>query len=107
MRPHDPSDQPGTAQDRERCLRDYQLIKLAPGSYDVVLEGAIVASLVMSETPSRTRTWIAELLVDLPPSERPAPFTELEHHFDSMEEARAWLGNPPLQADGPGGPARG
>ena len=70
----------------------YKLVQLAPGSYDVLLNEVIIASLVMSETPSRVRTWTAELLNDLPPEERPAPFTALEHQFDSLEEARVWLG---------------
>ncbi len=84
----------------------YKLVRLAAGSYDVVLNGVIVASLVMSETPSRVRTWTAELLIDMPPEERPAPFVEVEHHFGSFEEARTWLGNPPIYGEGPGGPTR-
>jgi hypothetical protein len=71
----------------------YRLLQLAPGSYDVVLNGIIIASLVMNEGPSRARSWTAELLVDLPPEERPAPFVEPEHQFSSLEEVRAWLGN--------------
>lgn len=70
----------------------YKLVQLAPGSYDVLLNEVIIASLVMSETSSRVRTWTAELLSDLPPEERPAPFTALEHQFGSLEEARVWLG---------------
>ncbi len=84
----------------------YALFKLAAGSYDVVLNGVIIAGLVKSETPSRVATWTAELLIDLPPEERPAPFTELEHHFGTLEEARAWLGNPVIKGEGAGGPAR-
>jgi hypothetical protein len=34
---------------------------------------------------------VAELLLDLPISERPLPFKRLEHTFASLEEARAWL----------------
>ncbi len=84
----------------------YALFKLAAGSYDIVLNGTIIAGLVKSETPSRVATWTAELLIDLPPEERPAPFTELEHHFGSLEEARAWLGSPIIKGEGAGGPAR-
>jgi hypothetical protein len=84
----------------------YTLFKLAAGSYDIVLNGTIIAGLVKSETPSRVATWTAELLIDLPPEERPAPFTDLEHHFSSLEEARAWLGNPVVKGEGSGGPAR-
>jgi hypothetical protein len=80
----------------------YTLFKLAAGSYDVVLNGVILAGLVRSETPSRFATWTAELLIDLPPEERPAPFTDLEHHFGSLEEARAWLGNPVIKGEDPG-----
>jgi hypothetical protein len=70
----------------------YRLSRLAPGSYDVLLNGVIIASLVRSgETNSAT--WAAELLIDLPPEDRPAPFTELEHAFGSLEEAQRWLGN--------------
>ena len=69
----------------------YKLSQLAPGSYDVLLNGVIIASLVRSgETDNAT--WTAELLMDLPPEERPAPFTESEHSFGSLEEAREWLG---------------
>ena len=84
----------------------YALFKLAAGSYDVVLNGVIIAGLVKSETPSRVATWTAELLIDMPPEERPAPFTDMEHHFSTLEEARAWLGNPVIQGEGAGGTAR-
>lgn len=78
----------------------YKLFKLAPGSYDVVLNGVIIAGLVRNETPSRRVTaWTAELLIDLPLEERPAPFTEQEHQFGSLEEARAWLGDPVIQGE--------
>ena len=71
----------------------YRLSRLAPGSYDVLLNGVIVASLVRSGT-SEDATWTAELLADLPPGERPAPFTEQEHTFASLKEAQEWLGVP-------------
>jgi hypothetical protein len=69
----------------------YRVHKLAPGSYDIILNGVIVASLARTEAGERT-TWSAELLVDLPASERPAPFVELAHEFSSYEAACAWLG---------------
>ncbi len=78
----------------------YKLVQLASGSYDVVLNGVIIAGLVMSETPSRVRTWTAELLIDLPPGERPLPFTEPEHQFATFEEARTWLGDHLVQGEG-------
>ncbi len=74
----------------------YRLSRLAPGSYDVLLHGVIIASLVRSGDTDNA-TWTAELLVDLPPEERPAPFTEMEHTFGSLEEARQWLGHPEIR----------
>ena len=68
----------------------YKLSRLAPGSYDVLLNGVIIASLVRSGDTDNA-TWTAELLVDLSAGERPAPFTEVEHTFGSLE-ARQWLG---------------
>ncbi len=62
----------------------YTLSRLAPGSYDVLLNGKIVASLVRSGEKDYT-TWTVELLTDLPPWKRPAPFTETEHEFGSLE----------------------
>ena len=58
----------------------YSLVCLAPGSYDVVQDGEVIAGLVRSGATSNA-PWTAELLQDVPPQERPAPFTELEHSF--------------------------
>ena len=71
----------------------YRLTRLAPGSYDVLLNGVIIASLVRT-APGDSATWAVELLVDLPPEERPAPFAQQEHIFASLDEARRWLGAP-------------
>ena len=70
----------------------YALSRLAPGSYDVLLDGMIVASLVRSGLRDNS-TWTAELLADGPSWKRPAPFTEPEHTFDTLEEAQKWLGD--------------
>jgi hypothetical protein len=70
----------------------YKLSRLASGSYDVLLNGVIIASLVRSGDTDDA-TWTAELLVALPAGERPAPFTEMEHTFSSLEQARGWLGD--------------
>ena len=78
-------------------MMTYTLVRWAPGSYDVVLNGVIIAGLVRSG-PSDEATWIAELLVDLAPEERPAPFSEQEHAFGSLDEARMWLGDAELVA---------
>jgi len=58
----------------------YRLSKLAAGRYDIILKGVIIAGLVRTESRYRVK-WTAELLVDLPPGERPAPFLEPEHEF--------------------------
>jgi hypothetical protein len=77
----------------------YTLLRLAPGSYDVLLDGVIVASLVRSgETDNAT--WTAELLSDAPSWKRPAPFTQSEHTFGSLEEAQKWLGNAEMRDAG-------
>ncbi len=74
-------------------MPEYKLSRLAAGSYDVLLNGEIVASLARNG-PRDSASWSAELLKDLAPGERPAPFTKEEHQFASFEEARAWLGTP-------------
>ena len=76
-------------------MTTYTLERLAPGSYDVLLDGKVVASLVrQSEGRGDVARWYAELLADLPAGERPAPFVDAEHTFDSCAEACAWLGVP-------------
>ena len=67
----------------------YRLVQLARGSYDVQLDGEVVASLVQSRTSKR---WHAELLDERQPL--PAPFKKAEHTFDSFAGAVAWLGVP-------------
>ncbi|MET0529355.1 MAG: hypothetical protein ABW003_13645 [Microvirga sp.] len=74
----------------------YTLSRLAPGSYDVLLDGVIIASLVRSGESNRA-TWTAELLMDVHPRRRPAPFTAADHTFGSLEEAQTWLGGAELQ----------
>ena len=74
----------------------YTLSRLAPGSYDVLLDGVIIASLVRTGETNRA-TWTLELLMDVPPRRRPAPFTATEHIFGSLEEAQTWLGGAELQ----------
>ena len=70
----------------------YTLSQLAPGSYDVLLDGEIIASLVRSG-PSERAQWTAELLEDVHPGRRPSPFHSVEHTFRSLEEAQKWLGD--------------
>ncbi|PVE22975.1 hypothetical protein DC522_18510 [Microvirga sp. KLBC 81] len=76
----------------------YSLIQLAPGAYDLLLDGEIVASVVRSGL-RQPYTWTAELLEDLPRSKRPSPFQDLEHDFPSLEELCAWLGSPKVKTN--------
>ncbi len=69
----------------------YRLSKLAAGSYDVILNGVIIAGIVRTDMGADHR-WTAELLVDLPPEQRPPPFTAPEHEFATLDEACRWLG---------------
>jgi len=63
------------------------VILLAPGSYDVELNGEVVASLVCE--PSDRARWYAELLDE---DRRPEPFEQAEHEFSTYADALAWLG---------------
>ncbi len=69
----------------------YSLIQLAPGAYDLLLNGEVMGSVVRNGS-QQPYTWTAELLEDLPRSKRPAPFKQVEHDFPSLEELRTWLG---------------
>jgi len=71
----------------------YRLSKLAAGSYDVILDGVIIAGVVRSTIRDHVK-WTAELLIDLPRSDMPPPFTAPEHEFATLEEACRWLGVP-------------
>jgi hypothetical protein len=72
----------------------YRLVKLAPGSFDVLAGDTVVASLARDGREGSW--WSVELLDDLPREKRPAPFLELRHRFKTLREARAWLGEPPM-----------
>src|SRR5918995_4301088 len=84
--------------DGSRSIMLYELGRLAPGSFDVFLDGVVVASLVRSG-PHHSATWSAELLLDLDQKDRPPPFRRLEHQFATFEEARDWLGNPEIASE--------
>jgi hypothetical protein len=77
----------------------YKLFRLAAGSYDVLLNGVIIASLVRNGRTDAA-SWTAELLLELPSGERPSPFTDMEHTFNSLEEAQLWLGGAELRDTG-------
>ena len=76
----------------------YHLIQLAPGAYDLLLQGEVIGS-VVRDGPRQPYTWTAELLENLPRSRRPSPFQEIEHHFSSLEDLCAWLDHPTVQAN--------
>lgn len=62
-------------------------------SYDLVLDGTTIGSVVQNVLPGgREEGWRAKLLEDLPPEQRPSPFSAIEHAFDTLEAAKAWLG---------------
>jgi hypothetical protein len=71
----------------------YSLTELAVGSYDLWLDGKIIGSVVRGGSEDAP-IWIAELLVDGPLEQRPAPFTKAEHEFMTFGEVRKWLGLP-------------
>lgn len=71
----------------------YTVQQLAAGSYDVLFDGALVASLVREVDRSGvTREWLVDLLDETSPAERPAPFTAQQHIFGSRGAALEWLG---------------
>lgn len=71
----------------------YTVEQLAAGSYDVLLDGRLVASLTREVDRSNvTREWLVDLLDEMPPAERPAPFTAQQHTFGSRAAALEWLG---------------
>jgi hypothetical protein len=76
----------------------YILIQLAPGAYDLLLHGEVLGSVVRT-TSFQPYTWTAELLEDVPPARRPAPFTEVEHVFASLEDLCDWLGAPQIKTN--------
>lgn len=74
---------------------------MAAGSYDLILDGTVVGSVVRDALPGGGFLgWQAELLDDRPDAMRPAPFTVAEHKFSTFEEVRDWLGKP-VMVDGP------
>lgn len=75
----------------------YIVEQLAPGSYDVLLDGIVIATLVWVVSHSGpSDTCQVELLDEMPATERPAPFTSQRHVFKSRLAALEWLGIWPL-----------
>ncbi|MGV7034820.1 hypothetical protein [Methylobacterium symbioticum] len=68
----------------------YTLQRLAAGSYDLLLDGEFVGSVVRDLSGGGdVRGWQAELLSAAPPM--PTPFTKEAHRFETLEAARKWL----------------
>jgi len=71
----------------------YTVEQLAPGSFDVLLDGVVVAALVRIVARNEpSDTWQIELLHEMPPAERPEPFTSQWQTFKSRAAALEWLG---------------
>jgi hypothetical protein len=73
-------------------MMNYVLYKVAPGSYDLELDGELIGGVV--RTVTRETAWTAELLDPLPAEKRPRPFKELEHELATFEAVLEWLGGP-------------
>lgn len=71
----------------------YTVQQLAAGSYDVLLDGTLVAALVGEvDRSGKKRGWSVELLDETPSADRPAPFTAQSHAFETRATALEWLG---------------
>ena len=71
----------------------YTVEQLAPGSYDVLLDGDPVAALVrVVEHEGQSDGWQIDLLEDALPADWPTPFTAQSHTFRSRLAALEWLG---------------
>ncbi|WP_456684894.1 hypothetical protein [Bradyrhizobium sp. P5_C11_2] len=71
----------------------YTVEELAPGSYDVLLDGIVIAALVRGISRSGpSDMWQIELLDEMAAAQRPAPFTSQWRTFESRPAALAWLG---------------
>lgn len=74
-------------------LPAYTIQQLAPGSYDVLLDGSLVAALVrVAERQGTAHEWQIDLLDETLPVVRPSPFTAQSHTFGSLRAALDWLG---------------
>lgn len=79
---------------------NYSLHRLAPGSYDLVLNGEIVGSVVREiATGGDAPVWHAELLNDPPLARRPDPFSKVDHTFGTLDAVLTWLGGAAIADD--------
>ena len=72
----------------------YTLYRLTRASYDIALDGKVIASLVREPAQGGRLEWRVGLFVPLSPGEMPHPFTAPEHTFSSFQAVREWLGQP-------------
>lgn len=78
----------------------YTLHRLAPGAYDLALDGRVIGGVVRNLSMHGEATnWRAELLDDTPTA-RPAPFQRGEHVFGSWSATLSWLGDPIVTEEG-------
>ncbi|MGT2479559.1 hypothetical protein ACU4GR_13260 [Methylobacterium oryzae CBMB20] len=71
----------------------YTVEQLAPGSYDVLLNGVVIAALVrVASRSGPSDIWQIELLDEMPAAERPTPFTSQWRTFQSRPATMEWLG---------------
>jgi hypothetical protein len=71
----------------------YTVEQLAPGSYDVFLDGCLIAALVRDASRrGASDEWQIDLLEETPLSALHAPFTAQSHAFRSRGAALEWLG---------------
>ena len=71
----------------------YTVEQLAPGSYDVLRDGVVMAALVrLISSSGFSDMWQIELLDEMPAAQRPAPFTSQWRTFESRPAALEWLG---------------
>jgi hypothetical protein len=61
----------------------YSLERLAPGSFDLILDGEVSKDGFEGD-------WIVETLTESPPY--PSPFTAETHRFGMLKAAADWLG---------------
>lgn len=68
----------------------YTLQRLAPGSFDLLLDGKVVGSLVREVSKDGYEgDWLVETLTASPPY--PDPFTSETHKFGTLKAAVDWL----------------
>ena len=75
----------------------YTLHKLAPGSYDLKLDGDLIGGVV--KNGPRAATWAAEMVGDLPSEALPAPFMKTGPTFPTLDAVFTWLEDEEIQED--------